>query len=156
MHHLPPLPPTSSSDVEVVTVATIARPARAIVRDELSAEELASFLLDHRLSWVAVADKQKKIVGFASMTDLAGAPAGARVRDMMRPFTFVLDERLSIARVAAVMAARGVHRLLLVSAEGEAVGLVHALDVLRWFARRHGVHVADETKQSWRRLCDEQ
>ena len=142
--------------MENVTIATIARPVRAVVRDELSASELAVFLLDHALSWVAVADKRRNVVGFVAMSDLVGAAPDASVRQIMLPFVLTMDERSSIARVSAAMATRGVHRLLLVSPTGEGIGLVHALDLLRWFARRHGAHVPDETKQSWRRLCDSQ
>lgn len=168
-----------SSEVEPITAATLARPVPAIVRDDMTVDELAIFLLDHRLSSVAVANAAGKVVGFASMTDLVrehvlggdthdALSAGRRrtrvgfheeprhtcVRDIMMPFVLTLQDRSSIPQTAAVMAARGVHRLLLVSEEGEATGLIYALDVLRWFSRRSGVYVPDDPEQSWRRACE--
>lgn len=183
MPNLDETPPVS--DDEDMTVAALARPIGAFVRTEMTADELAIFLLDRRLSCVAVVDDAEQVVGFVSMTDLvrehvmegnthdeiapqrrrAGArikkgsgfheePRHTRVGDMMMPFVLTLPERSTIPQAAAVMAARGVHRLLLLSSVGEAIGMVHALDVLRWFARRHGVYVPDDPEQMWRRACE--
>lgn len=61
------------------------------------------------------------------------------VAEIMMPLTFCLrySERLSTA--AALMAHEGVHRIVVVSETGgEVVGVLSALDVLRWTARRYG------------------
>jgi CBS domain-containing protein len=81
-------------------------------------------------------------------------PHHTRVGDMMMPFVLTLSDGSTISHAAAVMAARGVHRLLLLSSRGEAIGMVHALDLLRWFARSRGVYVPDDPEQIWRRACE--
>jgi len=79
---------------------------------------------------------------------------GTRVREIMMPFVLTLDQRATIAQTAAVMAARGVHQLLLVSSTGEVKGTVEARDVLRACARKDGVYVADDIDESWRKECE--
>jgi predicted transcriptional regulator len=146
---------TLRSEDEEMTVAALARPMSAFVRTEMTAGELAVFLLDRRLGCVAVVDDAERVVGFVSMMDLVRehvmeekargeAPHRTRVGDMMMPSVLTLPEDATIARAAAVMATRGVHRLLLLGPGGEAIGMVHAIDVLRWFARSQGVYVPND------------
>lgn len=84
---------------------------------------------------------------------LVAAP-GPRVRDIMMPLVLTLDSRATIPQTAAVMAARGVHHLLLVTTTGEVSGVVDARDVLRACARLHGVYVADDAHEAWRTACE--
>jgi CBS domain-containing protein len=63
---------------------------------------------------------------------------GAAVRDIMTPVAFTLSESAPLARAAALMAFEGVHRVPIVSVRGAVVGIVSALDVVRWLAREEG------------------
>lgn len=143
--------PTSPPSPESSCVATLARPL-STVRDDMTLEAFALLLLDHRLSTVAVVTETGRVVGFASMSDLLRqrererkTPRGhpdhgeERVRDIMMPFVLTLRDRASIPWTAAVMAAREVHRLVLISDAGKPTGMVHALDVLGWFVRRGAI-----------------
>lgn len=58
--------------------------------------------------------------------------------DLMNPVVLVLHESANIGQAASLMAFEGIHRLPIVSDEGEVVGILSALDVLRWFGRRSG------------------
>jgi CBS domain-containing protein len=78
----------------------------------------------------------------------------ARTRDIMMPFVLRLPESAPIDQAAAVMAAEGVHRVLIVSDTDEAVGIVSALDVLRWVAERDGYAVPESSQGQWRASCE--
>lgn len=61
------------------------------------------------------------------------------VRDIMTPITYSLRASTSVAQAAALMAFEGVHRLPIVAdTSGEVVGLLSALDVLRWLGEQNG------------------
>ncbi len=81
--------------------------------------------------------------------DLSGTPDidGARVVDVMTPFTLSLSDETPLERAAAVMAYEGIHRVPVVSSSDEVVGLLTSIDVLRWVARRAGYVVPDRTAQ---------
>ena len=64
--------------------------------------------------------------------------ASTPVKEIMMPTVFSLREDTPVARAAALMALEGVHRIPVTSMSGEVVGLVSALDVLRWVAERAG------------------
>jgi CBS domain-containing protein len=64
--------------------------------------------------------------------------AEATVQDIMMPIVITLEESAPIALAAALMAAEGVHRVPIVGTGGTVVGIVSALDVLRWLAHQDG------------------
>jgi len=63
---------------------------------------------------------------------------GPSVRDVMTPLAFALPETASVARASALMALEGVHRLIVIDAQGDVVGILSSLDVLRWLAVNEG------------------
>lgn len=67
----------------------------------------------------------------------------ATVQDVMTPLAFTLTEDASIARASALMALEGVHRVPVVAKNGKVVGILSALDVLRWLAKTEGYAVPD-------------
>ncbi len=64
--------------------------------------------------------------------------ARATVGEIMMPIAFTLPETASVSRAAALMALEGVHRLPVVSEEGKVVGILSAMDILRWLAEAEG------------------
>jgi CBS domain-containing protein len=60
------------------------------------------------------------------------------VAEIMTPVAFTLGERAPVSQAAALMAFEGVHRVPVVSADGRVVGILSALDVLRWLAQHDG------------------
>jgi CBS domain-containing protein len=68
--------------------------------------------------------------------DSVVAPTAAEI---MMPLSFSLPEHASVARASALMATEGVHRLPVVSEnDGTVVGIVSAIDVLRFVAQTQG------------------
>ncbi len=64
--------------------------------------------------------------------------ASATVEEIMAPLAFSIPETAPIAQAAALMAFEGIHRLPVVGPNGEVVGLVSSLDVLRFVAEQTG------------------
>ncbi len=62
----------------------------------------------------------------------------ATVGEIMMPIAFTLPETASVSRAAALMALEGVHRLPVVSEAGKVVGILSAMDILRWLAESEG------------------
>lgn len=61
------------------------------------------------------------------------------VADIMTPVAYTLKVSTSISQAAALMAFEGIHRIPVVSDEGvRVVGLLSALDVLRWIGEQDG------------------
>lgn len=60
------------------------------------------------------------------------------VGDIMVPYLLAVSNRSPISLAAALMAYEGVHRLLVLDEANTMVGIVSALDVLRWLAQLSG------------------
>jgi CBS domain-containing protein len=60
--------------------------------------------------------------------------ARATVADIMMPIVFALPENATITKAASLMALEGVHRIPVVSAGGQVVGVLSSLDILCWLA----------------------
>jgi CBS domain-containing protein len=56
----------------------------------------------------------------------------------MTPLALALPEGATVSRAAALMAYEGVHRIPIVSDDGVVVGILAAVDVLRWLATSSG------------------
>jgi CBS domain-containing protein len=65
-------------------------------------------------------------------------PVSVTAGEVMSPVVLALHESSNIAQGAAIMAFEGVHRLPILGDHGEVVGIVSALDILRWLGRRSG------------------
>jgi CBS domain-containing protein len=60
------------------------------------------------------------------------------VAEAMTRAALTVPENAPVAQAAALMAARGIHRVLVVSADGRLSGIVTSSDVMRWIAERAG------------------
>jgi CBS domain-containing protein len=60
------------------------------------------------------------------------------VADAMTRGTLTVPEEAPVAKAAALMAVRGIHRVLAVSDDGKVVGILTAGDVARWVAQLAG------------------
>ncbi|HSP81009.1 MAG TPA: CBS domain-containing protein, partial [Myxococcaceae bacterium] len=98
-----------------------------------------------------VLDEEGQLVGVVSRTDLLHPPseegeapplhperAGASAGELMSRAPVVIEEGAPMGRAAALMASSGVHRLIVVASDGRVVGILTALDIARWVARRAG------------------
>lgn len=106
---------------------------------DLEVAVLAELFDEHNISGVPVVDEAGRATGVVSKSDLvAGFAPGATVADLMAPMIFALPATATLARAAALMAFEGVHRILVVSADGRVAGILSSLDVARWLAESTG------------------
>jgi CBS domain-containing protein len=72
--------------------------------------------------------------GEAPAATSTGSGAVVRASHLMTPLIYAVTPQTPVARVAAQMADRNVHRLFVVDGDGVLVGVLSALDLLRHFA----------------------
>jgi len=113
------------------------------VEPETSTALLRDLLLERGLTGAPVVNPDGAVVGFVSRADLLRSqwPGGAAaVSQIMTPLAVTVSESASIAEASALMALEGVCRLPVVNnaMSGKVVGVISALDVLGWIARRCG------------------
>ena len=110
-----------------------------------------SLLLDKGISGLPVVDAEGFPLGMVSKTDLVRwmhettAPAMTRttVAEVMAPLAFTLPSDAVLSHAAALMAIEGVHRLPIVAPDGKVVGILSALDIVRWLAKHDG-YIAEQ------------
>ncbi|MBK8014393.1 MAG: CBS domain-containing protein [Deltaproteobacteria bacterium] len=120
------------------------------VPHDAKADEAARLFLERGISGAPVVDGEGRGLGVISKTDLLrcaqATPDGLKevtVGAIMTPLNFALPESATLSQAAALMAYEGFHRITVVDGDGRIVGLVSALDVLRWMARSEGFLVPD-------------
>src|SRR5512140_557956 len=104
---------------------------------------LRDILLERGATGAPVVDPRGTVIGFVSRADILRGtwPApSAMVGEIMTPLAVTVSESASLAEASALMALEGIHLLPVVNnaAAGNVVGVISALDVLRWFARKCG------------------
>jgi CBS domain-containing protein len=138
--------PASSLGTRVSDVMT---PSVVCVRPDLSIQAVHEMFLDKHIRAAPVIDDHGKPIGMVSQSDLLAArnlrrsmEASTRlpeiVEGIMTPLVFALREHASLSQAAGLMAIEGVHHIMVVAANGEIVGVLSAVDVLRWVAERDG------------------
>ena len=138
-----PLYPDSTpvNDLMVREVVSVSR--------EMPITKLEELLVELGISGAPVTDTDGRPIGMVSKTDLVAAHRRGkitdetRVADIMMPMTFCVGMDETVAKTAGLMAFEGLHRIPVVSRDGRVVGLVAALDVLRWLARESGYAIAN-------------
>jgi CBS domain-containing protein len=135
-----PLPPVADR----MPISAIMTSDVVCVRSDVAIEDLASLLTERKISGVPVVDAAGEPVGVVSKSDLVrnGHRRGT-VADIMTGVTLGLPEWSTIAQAAALMAYEGVHRLPVTGSDGTVVGIVSAMDILRWTAQQAGYVVGE-------------
>src|SRR5690349_3395603 len=141
---------------------------------DTSVVTLAEVMFAKNISAVPVVDERDRPIGIVSKTDLlrvshenagteehdrTAVPSeptveagmhevsdGATAGEIMTPMVFSVGLDTPIATAAALMTVERIHRVPVVGAEGDLVGIVSALDVLEWLARGSGYLVPDRTR----------
>ncbi len=116
------------------TVRVVIRRVAVAVRPGISCATAASALCARGQPGAPVVDGDGRPVGWVGEAELLRARPGARVADAMRRAAPSVAELAPLSRAAAVLAAHGVDRLPVVSADGLVVGVLTALDVVSWLA----------------------
>jgi CBS domain-containing protein len=150
------------SPAELTALSEIMTRDVSCVAAGVEVDAVTTLLLDQNISAVPVVDALGKPIGVVSKTDLvrwyhddrdaetttatAGPERGMTTRtvsqftvaDVMMPMAFTLTEDAPVAYAAALMAVEDVHHLPIVSGDGRVVGIVSALDIVRWLAHNDG------------------
>jgi len=156
---LPPLAPTPSGDWRApapgctcssaarVAVCTLMSQATICVSPDLALTELHELLLSRAIGGSPVVEEDGTLLGVVSKTDLLRHLAEATdprddepatVADVMTPFAYRLPDTAPVSQAAAYMAYKRIHRLAIVSASGQLVGVLSSLDVMRWLGEHDG------------------
>jgi CBS domain-containing protein len=135
----------SPGDIPVTVVMT---KAVRTVTPGLRLDELSRIFLEDAISGAPVVDEDGRPIGMVSKTDLLRSNLLREriVDDVMTPLAMALPDDATVSQAAALMASERIHRVVVVSPDGRIVGLVSALDVLRWMAFADGYIVARPTK----------
>jgi predicted transcriptional regulator len=135
----------SRKSADHATIGSIMTTSVLCVGPELSLVALEALFLDHSISGAPVVDEGGRPIGMVSKTDLVRHHHEEReadgehvVADIMMPMAFALPANESVAKAAALMVFEGMHRVPVVNAHGQIVGLLSPLDVMRWMALKHG------------------
>ena len=85
-----------------------------------------------------VVDDNGVLVGVVFLSTLARLRerAGLEVEDAMRTDVVTASQRASVAEVARLMARHDLERVPVVSEDGHLIGVVSAMDLVRWLARQ--------------------
>ncbi|MEO6420453.1 MAG: CBS domain-containing protein [Polyangiaceae bacterium] len=110
------------------------------VRATTSVDALRALLLEKDLDCAPVVDENGGPIGIVSKTDLVrpGVDTSGPVGKIMTACVHALPEGSTLAHAFALMTLQHLHHVPIVSVEGVVVGLLTALDALRWVTEGWG------------------
>jgi len=138
--------PTIADTVPVCEIMT-----RNVVcaREDLELPALLELIVLRHIGCLPVVDDRGHPVGMVTKFDLVEQllpigdrdplPQASTARDLMMPLAITLDERATVAHVAAMMSIEDVHHVPITSDSGALIGVVSSIDVVRWLAANDGV-----------------
>ena len=134
--------------VRIPTIADIVPITEIMARDvtcargDFDAARVAELMLRAHVGCLPVVQHDGRPIGMITKLDVLeqqGSSHAARTADqLMMPLTIKVNEQATVARVAALMAAEDIHHVLVVDFEGQLVGVVSTMDIVRWLARNDG------------------
>lgn len=123
-------------------------PAAVCLDGELDASVAADLLEQAGVSAAPVLDDNQVFVGMVSTTSLAqlrleaaqlhgfGRQVPREVEDAMSTHAATLTEDSTVAQAAELMTSHGVDQIPVLADDGHLVGVISALDLVRWLHRR--------------------
>ena len=134
--------PSDEDDGPVAVANAMMRTVRC-VRADVAIDALEQLLLAHAIGGAPVLDAHDRLLGVASLRDVAnhrrgGGASETQVIEIATEPAITIGEHEPIARAAARMAFEHVHRLPVLDESGAVVGILTALDIVRWTAREQG------------------
>lgn len=117
------------------TIGELVNVHAIVVPEDTPVAELCRLLVEYRVPAIAVADAAGNLRGLVTRTDvLRASDTSARAGDAMSGFVFSLPAAASIERAAALMAYEGVGQIIVTGAGGALLGMVSAIDLVRYYA----------------------
>jgi CBS domain-containing protein len=113
------------------------------LRADVPLPAVRELFLSRGIGGAPVVDEQGRPIGMITQSDLSRAGAEAlsgtsRVADVMVKRALCVSETASLSELAAVLDFEEVHRVPVVARGGRVVGMVTALDLVRWLAAQEG------------------
>jgi CBS-domain-containing membrane protein len=115
------------------------------VREDVEGDDLLELFAHHRIGCIPVVDERGRAVGMITKSDLIDQHRAPLARfpivasSIMMPIAITLDVHASVAHAAALMCSEAIQHVPLVGANGVLVGVVSAMDVVRWIATNDGL-----------------
>jgi CBS domain-containing protein len=111
--------------------------------EDLPLDTLIQVMVAERLGCVPVVDERGHPRGMVTKLDIVEqlvvpTARASTVGDVMMPLAITLNEDVSVAHAAALMASEDMHHVMIVSG-GCLVGVVSTMDVTRWLAANDGI-----------------
>jgi CBS domain-containing protein len=122
-----------------VTVGELMTRSPVVVSEDDTLTSVADLLAGFEITGLPVVDRDGRLVGVISQTDLvrlrAATPwrgwGGLLVRDLMSTPPKTVSESATIGEVAGLLTSEHVHRLVVVDRLGEPIGIVSGGDLVR-------------------------
>lgn len=122
--------------------AELMSPETTCLDSELDAATASEFLEIEGITSAPVLDDNFVLVGVVSSTSLARLRQECgdcqEVEDAMTTEVVTLPQQATVGQAARLMASRGIDRVPIVTDDGHLVGVISAMDVVRWLAKRLG------------------
>ena len=112
------------------------------LRPDEAVDQALAYLLSLDITGAPVVDAQSRPIGMLSFRDAVEADSGRRVDEQMNEPVMTVRASASIDEAGRLMAESGYHRLVATDENGQAVGLVSALDVVRGLLGLPAAHPA--------------
>lgn len=128
---------------ELETLASLARQPTVIVAPDTPMTVVRRTFVEHRAAAILVVDDDDNLLGILTRTDALRSGADMLARDALSGIVFVLPMLASVERAAALMAYEGVGQIVITGENGELVGVVSAIDIVRHYAVEAGYLLPD-------------
>ena len=117
-----------------ITASDLMNPAVLAVREDMSVEELAAFLMDNEITGAPVENHRGLVVGVVSLVDIVRAytdedSSGWTVADIMTPEVYSVAEDAQVSEIASTLLDNHLHRLLVIR-DGTSAGIISTSDLL--------------------------
>ncbi|MHB1007333.1 MAG: CBS domain-containing protein [Chloroflexota bacterium] len=109
-------------------------------RPEMTVAEVTALLVANHISGLPVVDDDRVVLGVYSTTD-AITRSGECMREVMTTPAVYVDQECPIEEVAALLAAKDINRVPVLS-EGRLVGIISRADIVRYVATKWAWHGA--------------
>jgi CBS domain-containing protein len=117
-----------------ITASDLMNPNVLAVREDMTLEDLAAFLLDNEITGAPVENGRGQLVGVVSLADIVRAtteePDGDwTVADVMTPEVYSVPEDATVPEIASTLLDNHLHRLLVIR-DDQPAGIISTSDLL--------------------------
>lgn len=123
-------------DPDEVPITQVMTRTPVTARATSTVPALVALMTEHHIGCIPIVDDHDRPTGIVTKLDLIECLEEKRetAREVMMPHAMILREDATIKRAAALMAAEGIHHLLVVNRYRALVGVVTTYDITRWVA----------------------